>query len=187
MNAITSHVTPINQSDAYMLYMSCLRVDIDRSTGGRFASAAFDTRELDCLAAAIDAGRLANCLRDVQEQIEWLERLDSSVPEHLRELAGHIGAMGMAAPADEAHVSRALWQRIVLASTAYAIGRMTYIVSWQARLVAASHRRGEIDEATAGQVRSWIEPLRDGQPERGGLGMDFDAAEWLQLSDQLAA
>jgi hypothetical protein len=184
----TTHIELDNQTDIYMLYMSCLQVDMDRAMA-RFAGAAFDTELLAPLLAALDPNHLRTAHSRVVDSIELHARLKALAPDRAlamdRALRDALAAevTGATLPIK---IERELWQRVMLASTIYALGRMTYIVSRQARLVAASHLRGEIDAQTAEQILLWIDERRSAAKlGSGGLGMDFDEAEWIALAQQL--
>jgi hypothetical protein len=182
-SADPSSVT-VAAGSVWTLFMSCLRVWLE----GR--EEAVDAGELEVLLTSLGTRHLIAALREVNEQIELCQRLDAAPdPRHV-DFAQQLGArssLDFPVQDQEAVVDRELWQRLVIASTSYALGRATYIVGLQADLVRASWRKGEIDEATAQWILDQIASRRSEDGTGGQLGMEMDEREWTSLAYLLDA
>ncbi len=178
-------VTVHDSDDIYMLYMSCLRVAFAPHAYG---SLVVEMQELDLLLDAIEGLKLANAVRDIEQEISYLEGADTSGAEHwvmlrdqLMPLTAHPSLV------ESIEIPRQLWQRIILASTAYALGRRSYIVSWQAQIVGHSFQRGELDHTTVRWITTKIRELKStaDSAQQGYLGAAFDERTWTELHDKL--
>lgn len=193
----------ITRDNAYMLAMSMIRMMIREQ--------AFDDAVLDedvlVLAQAVNDIQLDTLLQNILDDVEMLQRLQeietSDKVARLQQLAKAIKdvkAPDRETGPFEVAVTHEQLQRIAFWTTAYALGRMTYIVSWQAAQVSAWLRAGHLTEDTIARLRELLEQAQ-ARHERQlvesseqntrllgtALGADSDATVWLRLLDQLRA
>lgn len=175
-------VTVHGSSNIYMLYMSCLRMTFMKSCE-------VSADEISVLLPALTREQILNfAVRDINWELELYERMDySEDPRYvlLSETAHDLelqAAKQPTEPVDEVQVPRELWQRIIRVASRYAIGSMTYVVSWQAGIIETSFRSGDLDDATAQWICRYITERDDAGQK---LGASFDRARWLTLRDSL--
>lgn len=185
---MTKTIVLVGESDIFMLYMSCMREAL------RASGCEVSLDELDILLPAIDTARILSvALRDVDYEISlyephaYLSTPPPPAPREIKDLRKRLVRQAAAnghRTADFVEVPREFFQRIMIVSSRYAVGSMTYIVGWQASMIEAAASRGELDEST----RRWISHYimsRDQNADGHQLGADFDRHRWVQCAKSL--